>query len=208
VIPKADPQAPPPLPGSAEPPPLPEPRPGAIPVTPCPSCGGRMTVAPDHVNLPVQCPHCQAVFKATLPEGPAPGPAKRPRPPVVDDAREPRPRSEPGQKPDKVTVIGGMMLGGGIMALVTALGVGGFSGGMCCLWPGTWYAVVVGIMLIVRGANILGAVPGPSPHGLAIAQIVLIVNFDVINLVLGILAKVFLNEPEVKRYYGERVPSP
>ena len=39
-------------------------------------------------------------------------------------------------------------------------------------------------------------------------QMTMIVNFDVINLVLGILAKVFLNEPEVKRYYGERVPSP
>ena len=66
------------------------------------------------------------------------------------------------------------------------------------------YGLVVGIMLIVRGANILSDKPGPAPHGLAVCQIILILNFDVTNLVLGILAKVFLGDDKVKEYYGEK----
>jgi hypothetical protein len=97
-----------------------------------------------------------------------------------------------------------MMLAGGIVSLIVALSWGAGSAGLCCLWPGTWYGFIVGIMLIVRGANLLGNSPDYSPRGLAICQIILIINFDVINLVLGILAKIFLDDPDVKAYFGER----
>jgi hypothetical protein len=96
-----------------------------------------------------------------------------------------------------------MMLAGGIIAVLIGVSWSLGSAFVCCLWPGTWYSLVVGIMLIVRGAALLGRDPGPAPSGLAIAQIILIINLDVINLVLGILAKVFLADPDVAAYFGD-----
>jgi hypothetical protein len=246
VIPAADPAAPPPLPGEAEPPPLPDPRPSravdaAVEIKPCPSCGGRLSVAPADLGTDVECPYCKATFRAARAKGTAPAPP--PAPPKVsafestdnagrplqyrddadddrpsrrrrrddldDDADDDRPRirtrRRDGQrtKPEKVNAIGGMMLAGGIIAVLVSASSVLFSAFMCCLWPGNWYGFIVGIMLIVRGAALLGRDPGPAPHGLAIAQIILIINFDVINLVLGILAKVFLADPDVTDYFGE-----
>jgi hypothetical protein len=125
-----------------------------------------------------------------------------------DDDDDDRPRLRRrnravGTKPEKVNVVGGMMLAGGIIALLVVLSYTLLSTGFCCLWPGTIYGLVVGILLIVRGSNLLGNNPGPAPHGLAVCQIILIINFDVFNLILGILAKVFLNDPEVKAYFEE-----
>jgi len=136
-------------------------------------------------------------------------PSRRRRDELDDDEDDDRPRIRTrrrgGQrtKPEKLNAIGGMMLAGGIIAVLVATSwtLGSFF--TCCLWPGTWYGLIVGIMLIVRGAALLGRDPGPAPHGLAIAQIILIINLDVINLVLGILAKVFLADPDVADYFGE-----
>jgi hypothetical protein len=246
VIPAADPSAPPPLPGAADPPPLPDPRPSravdaAVEIKPCPSCGGRLSVAPADLGTDVECPYCKATFRAARAKGSAPAPP--PAPPKVsafestdnagrplqyrDDEDDDRPsrrrrrdelddeedddrprirtrrRGGSRTKPDKVTAVGAMMLAGGIMAVLVAVSWSLGSFFTCCLWPGTWYGLVVGIMLIVRGAALLGTDPGPAPRGLAVAQIILIINLDVINLVLGILAKVFLADPDVTAYFGD-----
>lgn len=232
VIPEADPSAPPPLPGEAEPPPLPDPAPSkagsaAVEVKPCPGCMGRLTVAPTDVGSEVECPYCKTQFRAervgAAPAGEKPRPSlrkdekdvdDRPRRPSLrkgdddDDDDRPLPRRRrgyrgSGKKPEKLSAVGGIMLAGGIMALLVALGIGIGSGFACCLWPGTWYGFVVGILLIIRGSNLLGESPDYAPRGLAVCQIILIVNLDVINLILGILATVFLNDPEVKAYFGE-----
>jgi hypothetical protein len=61
----------------------------------------------------------------------------------------------------------------------------------------------VGIMAIVKGAALLGRDDWRQspPRTIAIMQIINIINFDVTNCVLGIITLVFLNEPEVRRYY-------
>jgi hypothetical protein len=119
-----------------------------------------------------------------------------------DDYDRPRRR----EKPSKVQAVGVMALVGGILA--TLLGVGLTLGGfpVCCLWPGTYFSLVMGIMAIVKGAQLLG--PGAyreaPPTAVAVMQIINVVNGDFVNLTLGILTLVFLSDPEVKRYFRRR----
>lgn len=172
----------------------------------CPSCGHTFTaIEQDAVAVPVAGPADSAP-----PARPADQPARPPRrvePDEEDDDYERRPRSD--QKPGKVQAIGIMMLIGGIMALITGaswLGAGVFSAGMCCLWPGGYYSLILGIMATVKGSQILGAsarMQAP-PKGIAIMQIINIINGDIPNCVMGILSLVFLNEPETNRYFRGR----
>jgi predicted Zn finger-like uncharacterized protein len=127
-----------------------------------------------------------------------------------DDSRFRRRRRD---KPGKVQAIGIMMLIGGILATLHALvflaylGIFGVAtmgfGWLCCLWPGPYYGMVMGIMAIIRGSALLGenAHRQPAPSGIAIMQIVNIINGDMPNCVMGIIALVFLNEPETRRYF-------
>ena len=65
------------------------------------------------------------------------------------------------------------------------------------------YALIFGIMAIIRGSQMLGSNPMPafkSAKAIAIMQIVNIICCDFTNLVLGIINLVFLNDPEVKDY--------
>ena len=118
-------------------------------------------------------------------------------------------RRPPAQKPGKVQAIGIMTLVGGILALInfliviTSFGLG--SMGICCVWPGFYYGLVVGIMAIVKGAALIGANASNEtpPKAVAIMQIINIINFDVANLVMGILTLVFLGDPEVAACYRD-----
>jgi hypothetical protein len=117
-----------------------------------------------------------------------------------------KPPPEPGaapKRPEKVQTIGVMMLVGGIYAILHFLGVGGGSGFACCIWPGLYYALVVGILAIVKGSALLGANPQneTAPKAVAIMQIVNIINFDVVNCVLGVLTLIFLGEPQMQGYF-------
>jgi len=106
-----------------------------------------------------------------------------------------------GQKPGKVQGIAVMVLVGGILSLL--VGVGFAVSCIMLAWPGTYYAFVLGIMAIVKGSQLLGKddyLQSP-PKAIAIMMIINIVNFDVTNLVLGILVLVFLSDPEVEQYY-------
>src|SRR5690349_6154202 len=60
------------------------------------------------------------------------------------------------EKPGKIQALGIMMLIGGILGVILFLGLGAGSSGVCCLWPGTYYSLVMGIMAIVKGCQLLG----------------------------------------------------
>jgi GYF domain 2 len=116
-----------------------------------------------------------------------------------DDYDRPRRRSK--VKPGQVQGVGVMMLVGGIIALLNMLIVPLASGGICCLWPGLYYEIVIGILLLIRGINMMNQDDQGPPRTLAILQIICIVNGDVLNCVLGIVALVMLNDPKVQQYY-------
>ena len=93
-----------------------------------------------------------------------------------------------------------MTLVGGILALLTCFGMA--LGTMFIYIP--WiYSLVLGIMAIMKGGQMLGSNPAPafaSARAIAIMQIVNIINCDVVNLTLGIITLVFLNDPEVREH--------
>ncbi len=98
-----------------------------------------------------------------------------------------------------------MILIGGILALISGL-AGLAIGAVSCvglLWPGTYYALVLGIMGLIKGVHLMGeqAHKEAPPQGIAIMMIINAINCDLINLTLGILVLVFLGDPEVKDYF-------
>ena len=200
VPPAYDPAAPPPLP-----PPAP---PSSVEVAPCPGCQARLSVSAADLGANVECPHCGRVFRAD-PDGPAPRPAddrpsRRRRDPADDDFDDPRPRrrSRRGYRPSEVGAIGGFLLGGGIYALVYAAASVLLSSCICLVWPGLYLGIVWGILAIIQGSAILNRTDvGDPPRTLAVLQIVLIINGDVVNLILGILGLVFMSNPAVRDYY-------
>jgi hypothetical protein len=120
-----------------------------------------------------------------------------------DDAPDISRRRKSKQRPGKVQAVSIMTLIGGIYAIVHFLGVGGGSTGLCCLWPGLYYALVVGIFAIVKGSQLLGenARAQTPPKGVAIMMIINIINGDMINCVLGIIILVFCSDPEVENFF-------
>src|SRR5205823_6505223 len=103
-----------------------------------------------------------------------------------DDYDRPRRRGKPG----KVQAIAVMTLVGGILATLGAVAILGYFGlvgiasmgfGLvCCLWPGPYYGLVVGIMGIVKGSQLLGenAHRSAPPTTVAVMQIINVVNGD------------------------------
>ena len=123
----------------------------------------------------------------------------------------PQPFWQPGMpRPGKATANAIMVLVGGILATMTSamlwiylvLATCGFG----ILWPGTYFGIAMGIMAIVKGSKLLSDHQGTegAPTGIAIMQIINIINCDATNLVLGILVLVFCNSPECQTYYQNR----
>jgi predicted Zn finger-like uncharacterized protein len=201
--------------------------------TDCPSCNRKLRVPDELLGKKVKCPTCGTVFQADESAAPSPAvreedepitstaeeeqspigrpeseeepstPSKRrPGRDDEDDALGP-PRREVGRKPDKVQNIGVMMLISGILGVIIFLGLGGGSAGFCCLWPGTYYSLVMGIMAIIKGAQLLGdkADQSPAPKGIAIMMIINIINGDIPSLVMGIICLQMLGDPEVERFF-------
>jgi predicted Zn finger-like uncharacterized protein len=189
-------------------------------LTYCPSCRNQLRVQDEFLGRQVRCPTCNAVFEATV-GAPPPAPSDQfvdydphadprqyapERPSRHYDDEYDRSRRRRGEKPGKVQAIAIMTLIGGIFALMIALtwlGVDIGSVGVCCLWPGQYYSIVLGIMAIIKGSQLLGRDDWKQapPSTIAVMQIINVINGDVTNCVLGIITLVFLNEPEVKRYY-------
>jgi hypothetical protein len=135
---------------------------------------------------------------------------------VVDDDYRDRPsrRGRRGaDRPGKVQAIAIMTLVGGIIATLNALAILAYFGMtavmtlglglLCCLWPGPYYGLVIGILAIIKGSQLMGqdARSLPPPKGIAIMMIVNIVNFDVVNCTLGIIILVFCGDPEVEEFF-------
>jgi ribosomal protein L37AE/L43A len=202
----------------------------SIEVKPCPSCAARMAVGRGDVGSLVECPFCMKQFLAepVEPMPPIPKPARRTfsrrdddeaprrrrslrREEDDEDDDDDRPRrrrtrrSRRDTRPGGISTVGGLMLGGGIYGLIYVIGCGAGSVGFCCFWPGLWLQLVWSVLAIVRGAAMLNQDDrqGP-PNTLVILQIISIVNFDIINMILGIVALVNLNDDRVKEYYAQR----
>jgi hypothetical protein len=120
-----------------------------------------------------------------------------------DDRPSRRGRTSREERPGKVQAIAIMTLIGGIYAILHFLGGGAASYGICCLWPGLYYALVVGILAIIKGSQLLGqdARLQPPPKTIAILMIIEIINIDIICTVLGIIILVFCGDPEVEDFF-------
>jgi hypothetical protein len=193
----------------------------------CSGCGRFLHVPDELLGQAVKCPACHHTFTApvsgfaggsqppTAPpyEAPPPQPAtvypesevydNRPRAPYangeeLDDAPYRGPRYD---KPGKVQAIAIMTLAGGIIALLCGLAWASTCIGL--VLPPTYYSFVLGVMAIIKGSNLLGdsAYRESPPRAIAIMQIINILSLDVINVVLGIVTLVFLNDPAVKAYF-------
>ena len=194
----------------------------------CPSCNRPLRLPDDLLGRLVKCPSCGSDFTAAAPmpeEAAAPPRARKGPAPSADDEEEPRGRPRrhseyedaddddnrpvrrrADTKPGKVQAVGIMMLIGGILALIHGVGwmiAGVATMGLCCLWPGTYYSLVLGIMATMKGSSLLGerADQQATPKGIAIMQIINIINLDIPNCVMGIISLVFLNEPETRDYF-------
>lgn len=112
-------------------------------------------------------------------------------------------RSRADEKPGKVTSIGVMALVGGIISILIAVIWGGAT---CCIWPGAYYSLVIGILAIVKGSALLGdsARDHAPPIGTGVMLIINVINGDVMSVVLGILILVFCNDDEVTSYLAKR----
>jgi predicted Zn finger-like uncharacterized protein len=186
----------------------------------CPSCQRTLRVPESLRGQLVKCPTCEQTFTATPPDAPPPRQEAPPRPrDHYEDEPPPRrvrrdeweddrddydrPRRRGVEKPGKVQAIAIMTLIGGILAVLGGLGLTLAGGFICCLWPGTYYGLVMGIMAIVKGSQLLGenAHRSAPPTTIAVMQIINVINGDFVNLTMGILTLVFLSEPEVKRFF-------
>ncbi len=119
--------------------------------------------------------------------------------PAVVPAAAVAPAGQP-IKPGKLQAVAIMTLAGGIWAILTCFGIGLGTAGFWIPWI---YSLVLGIMAIIKGSQMLGSNPAPafaSAKTIAIMQIVNIINCDMVNLTLGIITLVFLNDPEVREH--------
>jgi hypothetical protein len=164
----------------------------------CPSCDSALNVPDELVGQHVECPACAATFTAQPARSRALVPA--------GERRRPSNFRGPGPKPNAVQTMGILMLIGGILAVVHGLIVWPLAGlstaFICCLYVPMIFSPIMGILAIVKGANLMGAeahLQAP-PKAIAVMQIINIINGDVINLAMGIVNLTMMNDPEVRRY--------
>ena len=101
-----------------------------------------------------------------------------------------------------MTIIGGalaVLYGLGATGGILALGIASFGLGCLCL-PLPVYMLIAGVVALTQGLDTFKK----PPRVAAIMQIICIIGGDVINLVLGIIELMYLNDPEIKAYYRAR----
>lgn len=183
----------------------------------CPKCKTQLRV-PDRPKTALVADDSEPPGIASAPpprpRARPPLPAAPPRLPPADNYRD-----EPGRfelsmhgpvKPSAVGTAGTCMLSGGIVAVAWALVVMlldvVLTVGLCCLYPGWLYAIVSGVLAIIRGSFLIGANAHASgaSRWAAIMLIINVVNLDPVSATLGILSLVYLSGPDVNRYFGQR----
>jgi len=104
------------------------------------------------------------------------------------------------QKPGALQAIAIMQLVGGIVACLMSIFVALSSLFFYIPWI---YSMVIGILCIIKGAQLLGsnAHLQKPPKVLAILQIINIITCDVVNLVLGIVSLVLQGNDEVQAFF-------
>jgi ribosomal protein L37AE/L43A len=200
-----------------------------VEVTPCPGCQARIAVARVDLGTVVECPYCVTQFVANAAER-GDRPSRRRKPPSDagdrrdkptrlsrrqeddddrdDDDEEDRPRRRrkayDDGVPSNVKTVGVLMLIGGIYALLQSAGMALGTYCVCLAWPGLWLAVVWGILGIIRGSAMMnGRDPSPTPPTVLLTlQILLILNCDILNMILGIVGLSMANNAEVQDYYA------
>jgi predicted RNA-binding Zn-ribbon protein involved in translation (DUF1610 family) len=194
--------------------------PTQIEVKPCPVCGSRAQVDRSDIGQKVECPACLSTYIAE-PVHPLPKreqlakstPSQRKRQKWDDERRDEedeededdrprrRRRRKSRKRPSNVSAVAALLLAGGIYGIFYAL-IMGISTFFACFWPGLWFAVVWSIIAIVRGSTMLNENDtSPAPRVMAILQIVMIVNCDIVNMVMGIVNLVLLNDDKMVEYY-------
>jgi len=114
------------------------------------------------------------------------------------------PRSSSRRKPGRVSAIGGMLIGGGVWAIFAhLLSIAIFP--LWCFWPGLYFGIVWAIFAIIRGAGLLGdRWFRQDPRTIVIIQIIQAVNLDIVNIAMGIVGLVFLNDRSVHASFKRR----
>ena len=128
----------------------------------------------------------------------------------MEAPQESHPQRLSNRKPDAVQAIAIMTLVNGILNIIWALILtvsvvfGTFLLGLVCV-PLTLIPAVLGIFEILYAIKLMATPPQPvKPNQtLAILEIVAIIFGNVISLIVGILALVFYNQPDVRAYFAD-----
>lgn len=113
------------------------------------------------------------------------------------------------EKPGLVTAVAVMTLVNGIFNILYGLGItasivlGTLGVGLLCA-PVTILPGVLGIFEILYAIKLLAQPPQPVQPSIPIAalEIAAVLTGNVLSLVIGILALVFYNDPQVKAYFA------
>jgi hypothetical protein len=169
----------------------------------CTGCRKLLRSDDDAAGKQARCPECGAV--AEVPAAPGTAPASSTSPfvqPVSTSPFGPATATGAPPKPGKVLAIAIMLIVGGGLAASLAITDLLMAFGVCFTAILAPYEIVLAILAITKGVRLLSAnayIEAP-PKGIAIMQIVNIINCDVTNLVLGIIVLAFCNDPDVKAY--------
>jgi phage shock protein PspC (stress-responsive transcriptional regulator) len=110
------------------------------------------------------------------------------------------------EKPSNLTALGVLNIVSGVINIVAGLSVTfGFAislVGLICV-PITILPAVLGVFEILYGIKLLASPPQPvkPSQAIAICQLITFLYLNVVSGVVGILALVFYNDPQVKEYF-------
>jgi|GEM_PF-1135068 len=174
-----------------------------------PRTGDEHSPAPSHEN---DAP------AGTAPTGGSGGSAPPPPPSGTQPGTQVPAHYAAERKPDLVNAIAIFNLVDGILNIlfaaswffgITVFGVSTLGCG-CLFLPLGLYPLVLGILELMYGARLLPQQPQEvtPARWLAVMQIVNILLGQVVSAVGGILTLVFLDNPEVRRWFAEHAPRP
>jgi DNA-directed RNA polymerase subunit RPC12/RpoP len=196
----------------------------------CPTCRATLNAPLNSAERQVSCPKCKRALIVPKPPSPKPAPVAatgvlladdeigfspnieppdvRGSPAIAESVNSPsatahKPGYEETPRPGKVLTIGILLIVAGGVAILGFLGNLILVPIFALVWPGTYYALVTGILAIIKGCRLVAgnARAARSSTVMSVLMIVNIINCNVVCLVLGIICLVFSSDSEVKRYF-------